>query len=130
MSGEPLTNELIYKLTDEQRAILSELADIAARELNLRQEIEEVTQQVKESREVIGFEQKKDQPEILAEDPEVDVLITSKPRYKIENVRDQICRILNRAIDLGLGNLAIIQRQCKNYGCSLEPSKIQKNKTS
>ena len=127
MPGQPLTNELIYKLTDEQRAILSELAEIAARELNLTQEINEITQQVKESHKTMGFEQKKGSPQSLAEDPEVDVLITSKPRYKIENVRDQIKRVLTRAVELGLGNLAIIQRQCKNYGVPLDP---QKNKNS
>ena len=126
MAGEQLTNDLIYKLTDEQRAILSELADIAAKELNLTQEINEVTQQVRESHKVMGFEPKKAQPESLAEDPEVDVLITSKPRYKIEDVREQIRRTLQKAVELGLGNLAIIQRQCKNYGVPLDPSKTSK----
>ncbi len=127
MTGESLDNRAIYKLNDEQRAILSELAEIAARELNLTQEINEITQEVKETHKVMGFEQKKGSPQSLAEDPEVDVLITSKPRYKIENVREQIKRVLTRAVDLGLGNLAIIQRQCKNYGVPLDP---QKNKNS
>ena len=130
MPGEPLTNELIYKLTDEQRAILSELAEIAARELALTQQINEVAQQVRQTHQALGFEPQSSQPRNLAEDPEVEVLITSKPRYDFESVREQIRRTLNRAVELGLGNLAIIQRQCKNYGCSLEPSKIQKNKTS
>ncbi len=126
MPSEPLTNELIYKLTEEQRAILSELADIAAKELNLTQEINELTQQVRQTHQEMGFEPKNTQPQNLAEDPEVEVLITSRPRYNFENVREQIRRTLMKAVELGLGNLAIIQRQCKNYGVPLDPSKTPK----
>ena len=58
MPGEPLTNEIIYKLTDEQRAILGELAEIAARELALTQQINEVAQQVRQTHQALGFEPK------------------------------------------------------------------------
>jgi len=128
MSGVPLTNEVIFKLTDEQRAILDELADIAAKELNLSEVISQVGQRVRETYKVMGFDTKPGEPQSLAEDPEVEILITSKPRYKIENVREQIRRSLMKAIELDLGFLALIQRQCKNYGVPLDWNKIKKPK--
>lgn len=127
MAGVPLTNEVIYKLNDEQRAILEELADIAAKELNLSEIISEVGQRVRETYKVMGFDQKTSEPQSLAEDPEVEILITSKPRYKIENVREQIRRTLLKAVELDLGFLALIQRQCKNYGVPLDPKKTKVN---
>jgi hypothetical protein len=62
----------------------------------------------------MGF-QTKDVPSALHEDPEVVALVTIKERYKLGNVREQVRRALRRAIDLGLGHLALIQRQCQVY---------------
>jgi hypothetical protein len=117
--NKKLTDELIHQMTDEQRLALQELAEIAAKELRLSREITELTENVRKAHQALGFKASQS-PKNLSEDPEIDVLVTSKARYKIENVREQIKRSLNKAIDLGLGDLEIIQRQAKIYGVPLK----------
>lgn len=121
MPGKKLTDQLIYELTDEQRLALQELAEIAAKELILAEEITELTENVRKSHEELGF-RSSDSPRSLFEDPEIEVLISSKARFKIENVREQIKRALKKAIDAGLGDLEIVQRQAKIYGVPLDLS--------
>jgi len=112
--GKQLTDEVIYNLTDEQRLALQELAEIAAKEFLLSQEITELTEQLRKSHQALGFKSSPS-PRNLFEDPEIDALVTSRARFKIENVREQIRRSLKRAVEVGLGDLDIIQRQCKIY---------------
>jgi len=118
--GLPLTNEEISQLSDEQRAILGELGLYAAQELNLSKLITETAEQVKRSMTEAGFT-RSEQPRTLHEDPEVEVLISVKPRHKIANVQSQIRRTLARAVELGLGKYRLIRRQCANYGVPLKP---------
>jgi hypothetical protein len=118
--GLPLTNEEILKLTDEQRAILGELGLYAAQELNLSKLITETADQVKRSMTEAGFT-RSDRPRLLHEDPEVEILVSVKPRHKIANVQSQIRRTLARAVELGLGKYSLIRRQCANYGVPVEP---------
>jgi len=121
MPGKKLTDQLIYKMTDEQRLVLQELAEIAAKELILAEEITELTENVRKSHQELGFKSS-DSPKSLFEDPEIEVLISSKARFKIENVREQIKRALKKAIDAGLGDLEIVQRQAEIYGVPLDSS--------
>jgi hypothetical protein len=121
MPGKKLTDQLIYQMTDEQRLVLQELAEIAAKELILAEEITELTENVRRSHQELGFKSS-DSPRSLFEDPEIEVLISSKARFKIENVREQIKRALKKAIDAGLGDLEIVQRQAKIYGVPLDSS--------
>jgi hypothetical protein len=116
--GEPLTNEAIAAMTDEQRSIISELGQYAAQELNLTEVIGSVTEQVKGAMSEAGFS-RTDLPGRLHEDPEVDVLISAKVRHKIGNVEGQIRRTLKRAVEVGLGEFRIIRQQCANYGVDL-----------
>ena len=113
--GLPLTNDEIAGLTDEQRGILAELGLYAAQELNLTKLITETAEQVKRSMAETGFT-RSDTPRTLHEDPEVELLISVKPRHKIANVQSQIRRTLVRAVELGLGKYRLIRRQCANYG--------------
>jgi hypothetical protein len=113
--GLPLTNEAIAQLSDEQRSILHELAQYAAQELKLSQLIRDTTEEVKRTMSEAGFA-RSSQPKALHEDPEVDILISSKSRYKIGNVESQIRRTLERAVQLGLGKFRLIRQQCANYG--------------
>jgi len=119
MPGKKLTDQLIYELTDEQRLALQELAEIAAKELVLAEEITELTENVRKSHQELGFKSS-DSPKSLFEDPEIEVLISSKARFKIENVREQIKRALKKAIDAGLGDLEIVQRQAQIYGVPID----------
>lgn len=117
--GKPLTNEAIANLTDDQRIILAELGTYAAQELNLTKIIRETSEQVKRAMSEAGFS-RVEKPAVLHEDPEVDVLISVKPRNKIANVEMQIRRTLARALDLGLGEFRLIRQQCRNYGVPLK----------
>jgi hypothetical protein len=118
MPGKKLTDRLIYELTDEQRLALQELGEIAAKELILAEEITELTENVRKSHQELGFKSS-ESPRSLFEDPEIEILISSRARFKIENVREQIKRALKKAIDAGLEDLEIVQRQAKIYGISL-----------
>jgi len=118
--GLPLTNDEIAALTDEQRGILAELGLYAAQELNLTKLITETADQVKRSMTEAGFA-RSDSPRTLHEDPEVEILISVKPRHKIANVQNQIRRTLVRAVELGLGKYRLIRRQCANYGVPVNP---------
>ena len=121
MKAVELNDELIAALNDEQVIVLQELGELAAKKLKLTGRIKDFSEQISSSQRTMGF-QTKDDPEWLHEDPEVVSLITIKERYKLGNIRVQVRRALRRAVDVGLGHLAIIQRQCRNYGidCSTD----------
>ena len=114
-AGLPLTDQAIAEMTDEQRAILHELGQYAAQELNLSKLIRDTSDEVKHAMTEAGFT-RSEKPCVLHEDPEVDVLISSKSRHKITNVQSQIRRTLERAVQVGLGRFRIIRVQCGNYG--------------
>ena len=118
-TGKPLTNDAIAGMTDEQRAILAELGQYAAQELNLSEVIKNITEEVKGVRSTAGFERAKNEARLHG-DPEVDILISAKARHKITNVEGQIRRTLERALEVGLGEYRIIQQQCQNYGIALK----------
>ena len=110
-----LTDDIIANLNDEQLMILQELGELAAKKFKITSAIDEFTEQVATSQKTMGF-QTKETPEALHEDPEVLSLVTIKARYKITNVNKQIERTLKRAVAVGLGHLALVQRQCRIYG--------------
>ena len=115
MESAQLSDEVISKLTDEQLTVLQDLGELAAKKLKIASLIEQFAQQVTASQKTMGFQTKSD-PTGLHEDPEILSLVTIKERYKITSISDQIRRTLKRAVDVGLGNLALIQRQCLIYG--------------
>lgn len=115
MEAIQLTGEVIAGLNDEQLSILQELGELAAKKLKVSTLVSQFTQQIAQSQSTMGFKPK-DQPDDLHEDPEVIALVTIKERYKIANIDEQIKRTLRRAVEVGLGKLAIIQRQCRIYG--------------
>lgn len=121
MKAVELNDDVIATLNDEQATVLQELGELAAKKLKLSGRIKDFSEQISSSQRTMGF-QTKDDPEWLHEDPEVVSLITLKERYKLGSIRVQVKRALRRAVDVDLGHLAIIQRQCKNYGidCSAE----------
>ncbi|HWO56313.1 MAG TPA: hypothetical protein VNN55_01980 [bacterium] len=114
MENLQLTDEVIAGLTDEQMTILQDLGELAAKKLKVSRAIDDFTAQIVASQKQMGF-QPKATPSGLHEDPEVLALITIKERYKLGNISEQIRRTLRRALEAGLGHLAVIQRQCKIY---------------
>lgn len=109
-----LSDDVIAGLTDEQMAVLNDLGELAAKKLRVSRAIEEFIAQVVASQKQMGF-QPKTSPSALHEDPEVLSLITIRERYKLGSISEQIRRTLRRALDVGLGNLAVVQRQCQIY---------------
>lgn len=114
MEALQLSDEVIAGLTDEQMTVLQDLGELAAKKLKVSRAITDFTEQVLSSQKQMGF-QPKISPSGLHEDPEILSLITIKERYKLGNISEQIRRTLRRAIEVGLGNLAVIQRQCLIY---------------
>lgn len=114
MEALQLSDEVIAGLTDEQMTVLQDLGELAAKKLKVSRAIEDFTAQIVASQKQMGF-QPKASPTGLHEDPEVLSLITIKERYKLGNISEQIRRTLRRALDVGLGHLAVIKRQCKLY---------------
>jgi hypothetical protein len=117
-----LTDDVISRLNDEQLTILQELGELAAKKMKVSNLIDQFTQQVKQSQSTMGFKTK-DNPDHLHEDPEVISLVTIKERYKVTNIDRQIQRTLRRAVEVGMGHLALIQRQCRIYGVDCTPKK-------
>lgn len=115
-----LTDDVIAGLNDEQLTILQELGELAAKKFKVSSAIEQFTEQVAATQKQMGF-QTKESPEALHEDPEVLSLVTIKERYKITNINRQIKRTLKRAVAVGLGHIALIQRQCRIYGVDCSP---------
>ncbi len=115
MDAFQLSDDVIAGLNDEQMTILQDLGELAAKKLKVSRAIEDFTSQIIASQKQMGF-QTKIEPTGLHEDPELLALLTIKERYKLGNIREQIRRTLRRALDVGLGKLAVIQRQCKVYG--------------
>jgi hypothetical protein len=109
-----LSDDVIAGLTDEQMAVLHDLGELAAKKFRVSRAIEEFIAQVVASQKQMGF-QPKTIPSALHEDPEVLSLITIRERYKLGSISEQIRRTLRRALDVGLGDLAVIQRQCHIY---------------
>jgi hypothetical protein len=109
-----LSDEVIAGLTDDQLTVLQDLGELAAKQFKLSRGIEGFTSQLLATQKQMGF-QTKAVPSGLHEDPELLSLVTIKERFKLSSVTEQIRRTLKRAVDVGLGNLAVIQRQCKLY---------------
>ena len=120
MNSLQLSDEVIASLTDEQLTILQELGELAAKKMKISTIIEQFTQQVAASQKTMGF-QPKESPGALHEDPEVLSLVTIKERHKITNIDRQIERTLKRAVAVGLGHLALIQRQCRIHHLDCAP---------
>jgi hypothetical protein len=115
MDALQLSDDVIAGLTDEQMTILQDLGELAAKKLKVSRAIDDFTAEIVASQKQMGF-QTKAEPSGLHEDPELLALLTIKERYKMGNIREQIRRTLRRALEVGLGKLAVIQRQCKIYG--------------
>ena len=115
MPGAELTDDLIATLTEEQVTVLQELGELASKKFQVSSAIQDFTDQVTGSQRTMGF-QTKSNPEALHEDPEIVTLVTIRERHKLGGISVRIKRMLRRAVDMGLGHLALIQRQCRAYG--------------
>jgi len=103
-----ISKELINSLTEEQRKVLSALADLAEEEKKLCDEIN--ARRPTESGILM-----EGGAITVCEDEDDWKVITLGFRMKLEKVRNTIKQTLNEALDSGLAYLGVIQRQCANY---------------
>ncbi len=111
-----LTPDIIKKLTDEQIELLVELGDLAKKEADLTEKIEEI----RKLEEKVGLGRESRQNRALHEDKEYDDLLSIKSVREREMVRDKISELLNNLVKIGLGDLGLVQRQAVNYGVNLK----------
>jgi len=111
-----LTPETIKKLNNDQLELLVELGDLARSEKDLTEKIEFIR---KES-ENVGLSSFKRDTKAIHEDADFDVLLSIKSIREREIIRDKIAGLMKSLIEAGLGDLALLQRQARNYGISLK----------
>lgn len=105
-----LSAELVNSLPEEQKKILFLLADLAGEEGELVKKINALKPSHPDGVVAIGG------GVAPCEDEDDWMVITMDLREKRTRVREDIKAGLSEALDVGLGHLGIIQRQCANYG--------------
>lgn len=105
-----LSEELIKSFSEEQKNILTTLANLAEEEKKLVDKINSMRPTPDGVLVLPG-------PALtVCEDEDDWRVITMKERLELKGVREKIATNLNKALDSGLGYLGLIQRQCANYG--------------
>ena len=105
----PLSKEILRSLSKAQMDLLSSLGNLAEVENKVAKSINE---KMPTESGVLGLS-----VGVIAicEDEDDWLVITAKERQKQKFIRQEIAQKLSEALDLGLGPLGFIQRQCKNY---------------
>lgn len=103
--------EIVSKLNEEQREILTELGELGKKEQELMHIIDKTHQNI----EVIGFEKNR-APIMISQDQDFVHLLTIGPLSELLDIRKNIKDKLNKALNLGLGDLGVVQRASKIYG--------------
>jgi len=111
-----LTPEIIRNLNNEQLELLAELGDLAKMERDLTEKIENIRKQS----ENVGLRSPNRETRALHEDSDFDELLSIKSIREREGIRDKIAALMQSLIEVGLGDLALIQRQALNYGVDLK----------
>lgn len=110
-----LVPEEVVKLTDDQVELLLELGDLAKREWELTNKIDEIRKQA----EKVGWDEGKSQTKAIHEDTEFDELLSLRFIKEKEIIRGKIAALMKTIIDSGLGDLGLIVRQARNYGIDI-----------
>lgn len=96
----------------DQLELLRELGDLAKKEANLTETIENNRRMA----EKIGLGRDRGVAKTIKDDEEFDLLLSVQSIHEREQVRDRIRSIINSLIAAGLGDLDLIKRQAANYG--------------
>ena len=107
-----LTPEFIKELSKDHLELLTELGDLAKKEFDLTESIENNRRQAEKA----GIGREREVAKRLMEDQEFDNLISIQLIYEREQVRAKIRSVFDSLISAGLGELDIIQRHAENYG--------------
>jgi seryl-tRNA synthetase len=111
-----LTSETIKKLSKEQLELLIELGDLAKKEAELTEKIENTRRQAEKA----GLGRDREEVKNLMDDPEFDDLLSVRVINEREQIREKIKSILISLVNAGLDKLDIVNRQVANYGISLK----------
>lgn len=107
-----LTPEIIRSLSDEQVELLVELGDVARKEWELTEKIEDMRKQAQK----VGLDGGNRETRAIHEDNEFDELISLRAIREREVIREKIAGLMRAMKEAGLGDLGLINRQAANYG--------------
>ncbi|RKX19736.1 MAG: hypothetical protein DRP26_02930 [Candidatus Zixiibacteriota bacterium] len=111
-----LTPETIKNLSKEQLELLNELGDLAKKEAELTEKIEDTRRQA----EKVGIGREREEVRSLMDDPEFDNLLSVRVINEREQIKEKIKSILLSLIKIGMDKLEIVNRQAANYGIDLK----------
>lgn len=110
-----LTPEIIKNLTDEQVELLVELGDLAKKEWELTEKIEDLRKQAQK----VGLDTGNRKTRAIHEDNEFDELLSLRLIREREMIRNKVAGLMKSISDAGLEDLGILQRQAPNYDVDL-----------
>lgn len=113
LSPVALTEKLVNSLPKKQQDILFTLADLAEEE---KQIVGKINSKRPTASGILAVSTPEGPGLTVCEDEDDWVIITMKERDEWKKIKERIAINLDKALDLGLGYLGLIQRQCKNYG--------------
>jgi len=111
-----LSPEIIKNLSREQLELLTELSELAAKETQLTEHIENNRRQSEKA----GLGREREVAKSLMDDHEYDNLLSVKQIYEREQIKGKIKSALKSIIKAGLGDLDLIKRQTVNYGVDVD----------
>ena len=95
--------------TDDQRNIMFDLVDLVEKEKELCKKIDKIFSSIKSGVHYSGGAIS------VCEDEDDALIISIKPRNELKLVRNQIGVLMQKAIDLGMGDVGIIERNSDYY---------------
>jgi hypothetical protein len=108
----PITiEEFLKNASEEQKNTLVEISDLAEQEHTYTQKINTAIEAVNGK----GVYSSDGVSLTLCEDEDDFAVITANDRMKLQRIRKRISEIYDRAINLGMGDLGIIQRHYEHY---------------
>jgi hypothetical protein len=111
-----LTPDVIMKLTSDQIELLVELGDLAQKEAELTEKIDDIRRQ----EEKVGLGRNSNAAKVIHEDSEFVNLLTLRSVREKSDIHDKIKGLLRTLANAGLGDLAIVVRQAANYGVEIK----------
>ena len=107
-----LLPETIKSLSMDQLELLKELGELARKEADLTEIIENNRRMAEKA----GLGRDREVAKSIMDDQEFDNLLSVQSIFEREQIKEKIKSILKALIDNGLGDLGLIQRQAPNYG--------------
>ncbi len=111
-----LTPEVIKNLTNDQVELLVELGDLAKKEWELTEKIEDLRKQAQK----VGLDSGERKTRAIHEDNEFDELLSLRLIREREMIRGKIAGLMKSISEAGLEDLGLILRQASNYGIDLK----------